>query len=632
MPMKRDSDRKETTSNELLCSKHIKRAITELTLGWSRPVRKIDMTSLEEGSARNVRAAARRGILISSPDGEHPVFMYGDEENGTIWFRSNADRILLNEDSSHLFEGLHDLSEITVPADTSHVTDMSAIFYGCASLKTPPDTSKWDTSRVTNMHSMFIGCQSLVAPPDTSGWDTSRVEDMGSMFDGCRSLAIPPDTSRWDMSNVTSTHSMFFGCTSLQTPPDTSGWDTSRVMDMDDMFRGCKSLTTPPDTSNWDTSSVEYMIGMFYGCASLKTPPDTSKWDMSKSVSTSYMFLNCESLTEPPDTSGWDTSRLKKVDSMFRGCRSLERTPDMSAWDAPNLTSLIEAFDGCESLEAVRLPTSIATDKLCMSGIFMDCSRLYSINLSGWQVRNTLDARGALKGCRALRNASLPQVTEGACVKIEELFSGCESLERTDIAKWKSVTSPALDHTFKDCTRLTEADLGGLTITNDGKDHWHISCHGIRRTRPAGLQGAFWGCRSLAKLTPPKVDASSIGLCMAFAYCRRLKSVSLSHLGIDKVNTADRAFEGCTSLESADLSGWNTRELPSIADIFHGCSSLRSVDVSGWQLPSLSMAQYAFDGCESLEEVIGWPKDVPENCDVFGMFKECPYSAIPTRS
>jgi surface protein len=38
---------------------------------------------------------------------------------------------------------------------------MGHIFYGCKSLSSLPDISKWNTNKVTNMSYMFCGCKSL---------------------------------------------------------------------------------------------------------------------------------------------------------------------------------------------------------------------------------------------------------------------------------------------------------------------------------------------------------------------------------------------------------------------------------------------------------------------------------------
>ena len=70
----------------------------------------------------------------------------------------------------------------------TNVTNMSWIFYGCSSLISIPDISKWDIKNVCNMHDMFNGCSSLISLPDISNWDTNKVTDMAFMFEGCVNL------------------------------------------------------------------------------------------------------------------------------------------------------------------------------------------------------------------------------------------------------------------------------------------------------------------------------------------------------------------------------------------------------------------------------------------------------------
>ena len=45
---------------------------------------------------------------------------------------------------------------------------MSYMFYGCKSLLSLPDISKWNTSSVDDMRRMFYGCKSLSSLPDIS--------------------------------------------------------------------------------------------------------------------------------------------------------------------------------------------------------------------------------------------------------------------------------------------------------------------------------------------------------------------------------------------------------------------------------------------------------------------------------
>ena len=58
------------------------------------------------------------------------------------------------EDSSHLFEGLHEAETLDLSGlDTSRVTGMWRMFAGCSSLASL-DLSGWDTSQVASMHDM----------------------------------------------------------------------------------------------------------------------------------------------------------------------------------------------------------------------------------------------------------------------------------------------------------------------------------------------------------------------------------------------------------------------------------------------------------------------------------------------
>ena len=172
--------------------------------------------------------------------------------------------------------------------NTSQVTSMSGLFWGCGSL-TSLDLSRFDTSKVTSMSGLFSGCGSLTSL-DLTCFDTSKVTDMRGMFEGCGSL------------------------TSL----DLSSFDTSKVTDMEEMFSGCESLTAL-DLSSFDTSEVSYMRGMFYSCLSL-TALDLSSFDTSNVTDMRGMFYSCESLTTIYCNSSW-SDRLS--DDMFSGCNSL---------------------------------------------------------------------------------------------------------------------------------------------------------------------------------------------------------------------------------------------------------------------------------------------------------------------
>ena len=94
--------------------------------------------------------------------------------------------------------------------DTSAVTDMSEMFYGC--ILTTLDLSSFNTSAVTNMMYMFKYC--ILTKLDLSSFNTSAVTSMGGMFDNCDRLTTL-DLTSFDTSAVTNMMYMFYDCTNL---------------------------------------------------------------------------------------------------------------------------------------------------------------------------------------------------------------------------------------------------------------------------------------------------------------------------------------------------------------------------------------------------------------------------------
>ena len=124
------------------------------------------------------------------------------------------------------------------------------VFYGMSNLKSIIGLENFDTSRVTTMYWMFYGCNSLTNL-DLSNFDTSNVTDVSHIFYGCRTIANL-DLSTFDTSNVTNMEGMFASMSSL-TSLDLSNFDTSNVTNMSGMFSGTSSLTTLNLGQSFDT-------------------------------------------------------------------------------------------------------------------------------------------------------------------------------------------------------------------------------------------------------------------------------------------------------------------------------------------------------------------------------------------
>ena len=250
---------------------------------------------------------------------------YQDVDGNKIAIICQDGGVVAPYDSSSLFDfGLNhkilkllDLSNF----DTSKVTSMINMFYGCSSL-TELDLSNFVTSEVTDMSSMFYACEGLTEL-NISNFDTSEVTDMSYMFSGCKSLT-ELNLSNFDTSRVTNMNNMFSACYGL-TELNLSNFITSQVTDMGNMFSVCRSLTEL-NLSNFDTSRVTNMSYMFMMCYGL-TELNLSHFDTSVVRNMGMMFYVCSSLTKITAGCDWTTENAN-TSAMFNGAGVRQVTVD----------------------------------------------------------------------------------------------------------------------------------------------------------------------------------------------------------------------------------------------------------------------------------------------------------------
>jgi surface protein len=136
-----------------------------------------------------------------------------------------------------------------------------------SSLTTIEGIKNLNTSCVTDMEAMFYGCTKLITL-DLSHFNTSNVTNMNMMFTFCSNLTTIEGIENLKTSNVTYMTGMFYGCTNLTTL-NLSNFNTSNVTNMEVMFNSCSNLTKIYCGANWSSDKLKYSDSMFEGCTSL---------------------------------------------------------------------------------------------------------------------------------------------------------------------------------------------------------------------------------------------------------------------------------------------------------------------------------------------------------------------------
>ena len=222
-------------------------------------------------------------------DYNYRVRLIFQETNGEYCkFPDNCTRLFM-ENNAHDRKSEDQIRKVHIDfgrIDTSNVTDMMCMFYGCFGL-TELDLSNFNTSNVTNMFQMFHECYNLNTI-NLSSFNTRNVTDMMYMFCGCSALRELNFPETFDTSNVTNMGFMFNNCSSLSKLQLPANFHTRKVTDMQYMFCGCSGLNELNFSEIFDTRNVTNMSFMFCGCSSLVS----SKFSPAFVVATEEVDVN----------------------------------------------------------------------------------------------------------------------------------------------------------------------------------------------------------------------------------------------------------------------------------------------------------------------------------------------------
>ena len=256
--------------------------------------------------------ATRTVSDTTDPESDADTFVWLDKNaDNTLYYYSEANKILLNRDSSGMFWTIEEVTDIDVSTfDTSAVENMYDMFSNTHNL-TSLDLFNFDTQNVTVMKDMFYNTYKLKTI-NLSSFDTQNVTDMRGMFKDSHTLETL-DLSNFDTSKVTSMTEMFYGASALVSL-DLSNFNTSNVTDMTSMFAKTTNLKNL-NLVSFNTEKVRNMIGMFYGSDSL-TSLDLSSFNTKNVINISYMFFGMDKITTI-NIVNFNTQNVENISYLF---------------------------------------------------------------------------------------------------------------------------------------------------------------------------------------------------------------------------------------------------------------------------------------------------------------------------
>ena len=369
-------------------------------------------------------------------------------------------------------------------ADTSNVTNMSAMFQNCSSL-TSLDLSSFDTSNVTNMGVMFQNCSSLTAI-DLSGFNASNVTNMSAMFQNCSSLT-ELDLSSFNTTKETAMGGMFYNCSNIE-ELNLSGFDFSYYnyapfmkSISNEAFSKMKKINMsncklPPNCyyafsgmpfleelilDNVDTSNVTNMTSMFINCK--MSSLDLSSFDTSNVISMSNMFNSCSNLTEL-DLSNFDTSNVTDFSLLFSGTH-IEKL-NLSNWDFRNSQS---NFSFCRNGVVPSTIKEFILENAKFSNLYDAFASMYDveyIDLKNADTSLVTSMYQMFAYDRNLKRIDLTNIDTSNVTTMYWMFYGCNSLTEIDVSSFNTSNVEVMQYMFGACSSLTELDLSSFDTSN----------------------------------------------------------------------------------------------------------------------------------------------------------------------
>jgi len=244
---------------------------------------------------------------------------------GQCWgwkFNNNGDRLKLTivhqwgdnfrvGNSGRYFWGCENVTFNTNDILNLSGTTNCLYFFAGTPIQYVPGLQSWDTSNVTNMQGMFYGCTNFNQP--LNSWNVSSVTTMQDMFHTCTNFNQPLNS--WNVSSVTNMTNMFYDCTNFNQP--LNSWNVSSVTTMAYMFQTCTNFNQP--LNSWNVSNVTNMQGMFHTCTNFNQPLDN--WNVSNVTNMRYMLAG--------HANAWSD---QNYDDVLLAWSQLTLQPNVSVW------------------------------------------------------------------------------------------------------------------------------------------------------------------------------------------------------------------------------------------------------------------------------------------------------------
>ena len=234
-----------------------------------------------------------------------------------------------------------------------------------------------------------------------------------------------------------------------------------------------------------------------------------------------------------------------------------------------------------------------------MAGMFSDCSKITSLDLSNFDTSYVTDMRNIFSGCRELKYLKLNNFNTSNVRYMESMFNRCSSLISINVEHFNTSNVIDMGNMFYGCNSLKSLNLTNfntssvINMTNMFGECFSLTSLNLINFNTSNVKNMgnmFYRCSSLNLLYLNSFNTYRF---------RSLNSLVINNFDTPTVTYMSNMFYGCTSLTSLNLNNFNTSKVTHMEYMFYNCSSLIALDL-GFDIISQQIIFNMFYGCSSL--------------------------------
>ena len=174
-----------------------------------------------------------------------------------------------------------------------------------------------------------------------------------------------------------------------------------------------------------------------------------------------------------------DTSAVTSMNYMFLGCSSLVSL-DLSGFDTSSVTSMAGMFSECSSLESVDLSSFDTSNVTDMQSMFSSCSSLTVLDLSGFDTSRVASMSTMFRGCDSLAALDVSSFSTASVTDMGHMFSGCSSLGQLDVSSFNTARVTDMSGMFQSCS-VEFLDLSSFDTSKVSNGSYMLDCNKLRK-------------------------------------------------------------------------------------------------------------------------------------------------------